>query len=311
MTEVVLHADELVVDYGGLKAVDGVSFTLSEGETLGIVGESGCGKSSLGRSLIHMPEPSSGSISYRGTDLAQLSPKELRETRLNLQMVFQDPRSSLHPKRTVAQILQEPLDIWRRGSQRKRDQKVDEAMVAVGLEPALHRHRRPAELSGGQCQRVAIARALVTGAKVLICDEPISSLDVSLRATILNLLEDLKREFGLTLVFIAHDLAVVRNISDRVIVMYLGKIVEEAAAADLFSNPAHPYTQALIASVPTVDVLAESEKPAIVGEPPSPMDVPSGCRFRTRCPIAQDICAQKEPLLEENEPEHLVACHFA
>lgn len=311
MTEVVLRADELVVDYSGLKAVDGVSFTLSEGETLGIVGESGCGKSSLGRALIHMPAPSQGSISYRGTDLAQLTASKLRETRLNLQMVFQDPRSSLHPKRTVAQILQEPLDIWRMGSKQEREEKVNEAMQAVGLEPDLHGHRRASELSGGQCQRVAIARALVTGAKVLICDEPISSLDVSLRATILNLLEDLKHEFGLTIVFIAHDLAVVRNISDRVIVMYLGKVVEEAPAASLFSQPAHPYTQALIASVPTVDPVATSEKPAIIGEPPSPTDVPSGCRFRTRCPIAQDICAQKEPLLKEKDPAHRVACHFA
>ncbi len=303
-----LSVRDLVVDYGALRAVAGVSFDLRQGETLGVVGESGCGKSSMGRALVQMPSPTGGTVEYDGEELTTMSSGRLRRRRLDLQMVFQDPRSSLHPRRTVAQIVDEPLRIWRIGTAASRRALVDETLVAVGLDPAVHRDRRPGALSGGQCQRVAIARALVAGAKVLVCDEPISSLDVSLRATVLNLLEDLKAERDLTIVFIAHDLAVVRNVSDRIMVMYLGTVVEVAESAELFADPRHPYTQALIASVPKVDGAVATP---ILGDPPSPLDVPSGCRFRTRCPLAVDHCAVEAPALRDFGGGHTVACHLA
>lgn len=310
--ETVLRAANIEVTFSGLRAVDGVSFELAKTETLGIVGESGCGKSSLGKALIHMPPPSNGAVIYRGVDLASLKAKELRSARLDLQMVFQDPRSSLHPKRSTLEIVREPLDIWKMGTLQERNQRAKEVIAQVGLDPELHSERRASELSGGQCQRVAIARALVAGAKVLICDEPISSLDVSLRATILNLLEELKLEFELSIIFIAHDLAVVRNVSDRILVMYLGKVVEESNSKELFEEPLHPYTKALIASVPRVHAEDEEDDALrISGEPPSPLDVPSGCRFRTRCPFATQKCAEEEPQLRELLPGHKVACHYA
>ncbi|WP_427870127.1 ABC transporter ATP-binding protein [Leucobacter luti] len=313
--EPILRVRDLSVDYGAMRAVSQVSFELHAGETLGVVGESGCGKSTLGRALIQMPPPSEGSVEFEGNDLAALTGAELRKRRLDMQMVFQDPRSSLHPKRTVEQIVAEPLVIWRRGNRASRAEVVAEALRAVGLDPDIHGSRRPGALSGGQCQRVAIARALVAGARVLVCDEPISSLDVSLRATVLNLLEDLKAERDLTLVFIAHDLAVVRNISDRIMVMYLGTVVEVSESAELFEAPLHPYTRALIASVPRARADGAPSAPAIHGEPPSPHDIPSGCRFRTRCPLATELCALEEPVLRDvpqhSGAEHLVACHYA
>lgn len=303
-----LQARALTVDYGAMRAVAGVDLELHRGETLGVVGESGCGKSSMGRALVQMPPPTSGSVQYEGVDLVGMPARELRRRRLDIQMVFQDPRSSLHPRQTVRQIVEEPLRIWRRGGRADRRALVDETLASVGLDPELHGPRHPASLSGGQCQRVAIARALVAGAKVLVCDEPISSLDVSLRATVLNLLEDLRAARDLSLVFIAHDLAVVRNISDRIMVMYLGVVVEVAPSADLFAQPLHPYTRALIASVPSVE---PSPEPQIIGEPPSPLNVPSGCRFNTRCPLATDICRSVKPELRELTPGHQVACHLA
>lgn len=310
MKDVVLDVRDLAVDYSGLRAVDGVSFQLHADETVGVVGESGCGKSSMGRALVHMPGPSAGSVIYRGTDMATLSTRDLRRARLDIQMVFQDPRSSLHPLWTIEQIVSEPLRIWKIGTRAERREKVRDMLRAVGLDPVVHGPRRPSELSGGQCQRVAIARALVAGARVLVCDEPISSLDVSLRATVLNLLEELKAKLNLSIVFIAHDLAVVRNVSDRILVMYLGTVVESGPAAEVFENPQHPYTRALIASVPTVET-DDTAPAAIVGEPPSPLDVPSGCRFRARCPFAQDICAEVTPAAAVVGDGHVANCHFA
>ncbi|WP_166868141.1 ABC transporter ATP-binding protein [Salinibacterium sp. ZJ70] len=303
-----LRIEDLVVEYGSLRAVAGVSFDVARGETLGIVGESGCGKSSMGRAIVQMPPPTEGSVVFGGEDLTTMSSRELRRKRLDLQMVFQDPRSSLHPQRTVLDIVEEPLRIWRVGTRESRREVVEETLRAVGLDPEVHGPRRPGALSGGQCQRVAIARALVAGAKVLVCDEPISSLDVSLRATVLNLLEELKAQRDLTVIFIAHDLAVVRNVSDRIMVMYLGTVVEVAESAELFLSPRHPYTRALIASVPTV---GEPAPAPLAGDPPSPHDVPTGCRFRTRCPIAVDRCARETPRLRDVGDGHLAACHFA
>ncbi|GAB3125428.1 ABC transporter ATP-binding protein [Glaciibacter psychrotolerans] len=313
MSTPILQVRDVHVRYGrnGLHAVAGVDLDLARGETLGVVGESGCGKSSLARALMQMPPPSAGTVAYNGQELTGLRGQELRRIRLDLQMVFQDPIASLHPLRTVRQLVGEPLGVWRIGTKDERKVTVDEMLRAVGLDPDVAGDRRPGQLSGGQCQRVAIARALVAGARVLICDEPISSLDVSLRATVLNLLEELKERMDLSILFIAHDLAVVRNISDRVMVMYLGKVCEVGPSAELFASPLHPYTRALIDSVPVAMPGAATPEPAIIGDPPSPSNVPSGCRFRTRCPLAQQVCAEEEPQLREMEPHHSVACHFA
>lgn len=313
MTTPVLSVRGLEVQYGrnGLRAVAGVDFDLASGETLGVVGESGCGKSSMARGVMQMPTPTAGIVAYRGTELTALRGSELRRVRLDLQMVFQDPVTSLHPLRTVRQLVGEPLAVWSIGTKVSRAETVDEMLRSVGLDPEVFGDRKPGQLSGGQCQRVAIARALVAGARVLICDEPISSLDVSLRATVLNLLEELKERLDLSILFIAHDLAVVRNISDRVMVMYLGKACEIGPSGALFDTPLHPYTRALIDSVPVADPNAKQTVPLIIGEPPSPSDVPSGCRFRTRCPLAQQRCADVEPELRELRPGHTVACHFA
>jgi peptide/nickel transport system ATP-binding protein len=315
--DVLLRVENLVVEFpagrSGLKvhAVSGISLDVKQGETLGLVGESGCGKSTTGRAIMQLPSPISGTVTFDGAEMTQLSGMELRRTRTAMKMIFQDPISSLNPRRKVEDIIAEGLRIWEIGTKEEQQAKVDEMMLAVGLDPALQRGRRPHEFSGGQCQRISIARAVITDPKLIICDEPVSALDVSVQAQILNLLEDMKVRYGLTLIFIAHDLAVVKNVSDRVIVMYLGKICEVAEPDVLYQRPAHPYTKVLLAAIPVPDPDVQPEdRAAVVGEIPSPVAPPSGCRFRTRCPKAQDLCAKEEPVMAEHEPGHFVACHF-
>ncbi len=312
--EVVLSVDRLVVEFRSgrqtVQAVSGVTFTVRTGETLGLVGESGCGKTTTGRALVQVQPATSGSVTYKGQDLGRLSSRQLRRVRTKIQMIFQDPISSLNPRRRVKDIVAEPLDIWGRGTKAEREAKVRMMMEAVGIDPDTAGDRRPQEFSGGQCQRISIARALMAEPDLLICDEPVSALDVSVQAQILNLLADLKARFGLTMVFIAHDLAVVKNVSDRVAVMYLGKLVEIAGSDDLYRSAAHPYTEALMASIPEPDPDQGTDQRALSGEIPSPLNPPSGCRFRTRCPYAQDRCAAEEPLLRQIAPGHQVACHF-
>jgi peptide/nickel transport system ATP-binding protein len=274
------------------------------------VGESGCGKSTTGRTLVQVQPATSGTIDYRGQDLTEISGRKLRQLRTKIQMIFQDPISSLNPRRRIKDIVAEPLTIWHQGTKDERAAKVREMLEAVGIDPDAAGDRRPGEFSGGQCQRISIARALMADPDLLICDEPVSALDVSVQAQILNLLADLKTRFQLTMVFIAHDLAVVKNVSDRVAVMYLGKLVEVAGSDDLYREAAHPYTEALLASIPEPDPDHTSDHKALTGELPSPLNPPSGCRFRTRCPYAQERCASEEPLLRELAPGHQVACHF-
>ncbi|MBT5085177.1 MAG: ATP-binding cassette domain-containing protein [Actinobacteria bacterium] len=310
-----VSVEDLVVEYpvaGGntVKAVSGISFDIKRGETLGLVGESGCGKSTTGRALIQLPSPTSGAVHYNLVDLTKLSAEAIRRRRTDLQMIFQDPISSLNPRREVGEIVAEPLSVWGPKNKEKQKALVDEMLNAVGIDPDVARNKRPHEFSGGQCQRISIARSLVLEPEVLICDEPVSALDVSVQAQILNLLEDLKKKYNLTLIFIAHDLAVVKNISDRVAVMYLGKICEVAGSDELYENPAHPYTQLLLVSSPEPDptvVLDRSDTSS--GELPSPINPPSGCRFRTRCPLADDICSSQEPQMQEVGQDHFVACH--
>jgi len=287
-----------------------VTFQVRRGETLGLVGESGCGKSTTGRTLVQVQPATSGTIDYRGQDLTEISGRKLRQLRTKIQMIFQDPISSLNPRRRIKDIVAEPLTIWHQGTKDERAAKVREMLEAVGIDPDAAGDRRPGEFSGGQCQRISIARALMADPDLLICDEPVSALDVSVQAQILNLLADLKTRFQLTMVFIAHDLAVVKNVSDRVAVMYLGKLVEVAGSDDLYRQAAHPYTEALLASIPEPDPDHTSDHKALTGELPSPLNPPSGCRFRTRCPYAQERCASEEPLLRELAPGHQVACHF-
>ncbi|TVR26230.1 MAG: ABC transporter ATP-binding protein [Ilumatobacter sp.] len=314
--DLVLRVDDLVVEFATpdrqvVQAVSGVSFDIREGETLGIVGESGCGKSTVGRAVVRLIQPTSGTVVLDGVDLGRLSSEKLRRARTQMQMIFQDPISSLNPRRKVRDIVAEGISIWGAGPDDGTDPeaRLDELIAAVGLDPEATRHRRPHQFSGGQCQRVCIARALALRPKLLICDEPVSALDVSVQAQILNLLADLKQAYRLTMLFIAHDLAVVKNISDRVLVMYLGKICEVAGADDLYALPAHPYTRVLLASIPTPGAQSPVDDVQIRGELPSPLDPPSGCRFRTRCPNATGVCAEVEPQLVEIRPGHVVACH--
>jgi peptide/nickel transport system ATP-binding protein len=292
-------------------AVSGVSFDVLEGETLGLVGESGCGKSTTGRAILQLPRPTGGSITYEGRELTGLHGEELRAVRRQLQMIFQDPISSLNPRRRVRDIVAEPLAIWNIGTKEERDAKVKELLEAVGLDYSAA-ERRPHEFSGGQCQRISIARALALDPKLIICDEPVSALDVSVQAQILNLLEDMKDRYGLTLIFVSHNLGVVKNVSDRVAVMYLGKLVELAPSDELYAHPLHHYSAALLDSIPVPDpTIRPGAAPDVVaGDPPSPIDPPSGCRFRTRCPRAEATCAEVEPPLAELRPGHWVACHF-
>jgi peptide/nickel transport system ATP-binding protein len=292
-----------------LTAVANVSFTITKGETLGLVGESGCGKSTVARSILQLPPPTGGSVIFEGRDLASLDAEALRRTRTRLHMIFQDPISSLNPRRKVRDIVAEPMAIAGVGTPEERERRVHIAVEAVGLDPDRVLDRRPHEFSGGQCQRIAIARALIMEPRLVVCDEPVSALDVSVRAQILNLLEDMKARYGLTLLFISHDLAVVKNISDRVAVMYLGRLCELAPSARLYEAPLHPYTAALLAAIPVMDPEQRSAT-LLVGELPSPMNPPSGCRFRTRCPAAVARCAELEPEWREAEPGHFVACHF-
>ncbi|MEV5896640.1 ABC transporter ATP-binding protein [Nonomuraea fuscirosea] len=308
--EVLLRVEDLVVEFPAgrgrtVRAVSGVSFDLARGETLGIVGESGCGKSSAARALVQLPPPRSGSVRLDGLELTALRGEALRRTRRRLQMIFQDPISSLNPRRRVREIVGEGPRVWNLPGDR-----VDEVLEAVGLDPATAAVRRPHEFSGGQCQRISIARALILDPEVVICDEPVSALDVSVQAQILGLLEDLKDRYRLTLVFIAHDLAVVKNVSDRIMVMYLGKVCELAPSADLISRPAHPYTRALIASIPGGDLDLPPADQLISGEPPSPVSPPTGCRFRTRCPRAAARCAEEEPRIRRIGEDHWLACHY-
>jgi peptide/nickel transport system ATP-binding protein len=314
--DMLLRVEDLVVDFPAgagrhVSAVSNVSFDVAGRETLGLVGESGCGKSTTARAVIQLPKPTGGRVTFAGHELTALTGERLRVLRPQMQIVFQDPISSLNPRRRVGDIVGAPLKIWGRGSEAERRARVDEVLEAVGLDPDVARDKRPHEFSGGQCQRICIARALVLEPQLVICDEPVSALDVSVQAQILNLLEDLKQRYGLTLIFITHDLAVVKNVSDRVAVMYLGKICEVAAPDRLYTNPAHPYTAALLASIPVPDPEAPAGSGALAaGELPSPLAPPSGCRFRTRCPRAQELCAADEPQTREVAGGQFVACHY-
>ncbi|WP_219416508.1 ABC transporter ATP-binding protein [Pseudonocardia nigra] len=316
-SERLLEVRDLVVEFplrggGRVHAVSGVDFDLHRGETLGVVGESGCGKSTLARAVLQVPPPTAGTVRFEGTDLTVLSREQMRAVRPRLQMVFQDPISSLNPRRRVRDIVAEPLDIWQLGGPRERRTRVADVLADVGLDHDTVADRRPGELSGGQCQRVSLARALVLDPHVIVCDEVLSALDVSVQAQILNLLEDAKERYHLTLLFIAHDLAVVRSISDRVAVMYLGKLCEIGSADDIYGRPAHPYTAALVDSIPLPDPSHRRTRTArpLAGELPSPIDPPSGCRFRTRCPRAEARCAAEEPTLRQVGDGQLAACHF-
>jgi peptide/nickel transport system ATP-binding protein len=314
--DALLRVEDLVVEFaaggrGRVHAVSGISLDLLEGETLGLVGESGCGKSTTGRAIMQLPPPTSGHVTFDGMELTELHGADLRRVRPRMQMIFQDPISSLNPRRKVGDIVAEGLDIWEIGDKQSRKEKVDELLATVGLDPESARDRRPHEFSGGQCQRISIARAVITEPKLIICDEPVSALDVSVQAQILNLLQDMKARYQLTLIFIAHDLAVVKNVSDRVAVMYLGKLCEVGPPDELYESPSHPYTAALLAAIPVPDPHAHPEDADVLrGEIPSPTNPPSGCRFRTRCPRAQERCAEEEPRLRELNPGQFVACHF-
>ena len=295
-----------------LRAVDTVSLTVNDGETLGLVGESGCGKSTLGRLLIRLLPATAGTIRFGGTDIGTLRGKVLRDIRRSMQIVFQDPYGALNPRMTVEDIVMEPLAIH--GDTANAGQRVTDMLSLVGL-PARARERFPHEFSGGQRQRIGIARALILHPKFVVCDEPVSALDVSVQAQIVNLLQDLQGELGLTYLFIAHDLGVVKHISTRVAVMYLGKVVEVAAKAALYANPKHPYTRGLIASVPVTHpaqrARGRAERKRLEGDIPSALHPPSGCRFHTRCPLVQSVCREREPATTEPAPGHLVACHMA
>lgn len=294
---------------GQVKAVDDLSFVVYRGETLGIVGESGCGKSTTGRMLMRLIEPTEGSILFEKEEVTKLSPKQLRKVRRDMQMIFQDPFASLNPRHTVEKILEEPLIVHGIGSKEERRKKVREMLEVVGLS-SYHAKRYPHQFSGGQRQRIGIARALMTKPKLIIADEPVSALDVSIQAQVLNLLEDLQKEFGLTYIFIAHDLGVVRHISDRVGVMYLGRMVELASSEELYRHPKHPYTKALLEAVPIPDPEYKKEKQLLTGDLPSPSNPPTGCAFHTRCQACMDICKTTKPEWKEVGNGHYVACHL-
>src|SRR6476646_2567604 len=315
--ETLLRVENLVVEFPvgrtGLKvkAVSNISMDVKPGETLGLVGESGCGKSTTGRAVMQLPHPTSGRVLFDGQNLTELNGEDLRQVRPKMQMILQDPISSLNPRRRVKDIVVEGLSIWGTGSKTERAARANEVLETVGIDPEQAGNRRPHEFSGGQCQRISIARAVATEPKLIICDEPVSALDVSVQAQILNLLQDMKARYGLTLIFIAHDLAVVKNVSDRVVVMYLGKICEVGTPDVIYNNPAHPYTRVLLDAIPVPDPSIRPEARAkVIGEIPSPVAPPSGCRFRTRCPKAQKKCADEEPQVQEIHTGQFVACHF-
>ncbi len=295
---------------GAIKAVDGISFKLYRGETLGLVGESGCGKSTTGRSILQLYRPTAGQVNFEGEELTKIKGEELRRTRRRMQMIFQDPYASLNPRMTVGSIIGEPLEVHNIGSSKKeRQDRVQDLLKTVGLNPYFV-NRYPHEFSGGQRQRIGVARALAVNPSFIVCDEPISALDVSIQAQIINLLEDLQGELNLTYLFIAHDLSVVRHISDRIAVMYLGKIVELADRDELYLKPLHPYTQALLSAVPIPDPVIEEKRPRMIleGDVPSPANPPQGCNFNTRCPQVMDVCRENDPTFTDLGDGHYVAC---
>lgn len=294
---------------GAVRAVDGVDLTVFAGETIGIVGESGCGKSTTGRCILRLIEPTDGQILFQGTDIRSLNAGEMRQMRKDMQIVFQDPFASLNPRKTIGEILMDPLIVHNIGTTAERRKMVEEMIEIVGLRKD-HLKRYPHEFSGGQRQRIGIARALILRPKLIVADEPVSALDVSIQAQVLNLMMDLQKEFQLTYLFISHDLSVVRHISDRVAVMYLGKIIEIADKEQLYARPEHPYTKALLSAVPVPDPDAVREKIILEGDLPSPANPPTGCAFHPRCPVSVDICKHQAPILKESEDGHFVSCHL-
>jgi peptide/nickel transport system ATP-binding protein/oligopeptide transport system ATP-binding protein len=290
-----------------VQAVDGVSFTINEGETVGLVGESGCGKTTIGRTMLRLIEPTSGEVKYNGQDVFKLNSRELKDIRRHMQIIFQDPYASLDPRMTIGESVMQGLNIHNIGTRKERFEIMLETLKKVGLED-YHSRRYPHEFSGGQRQRIGIARALALRPRFIVCDEPVSALDVSIQSQVLNILKDLQAEFGLTYLFIAHNLSVVEHISKRVAVMYLGKMVEMAEREELYRNPMHPYTKALMSAIPIPDPTIKRERIILKGDVPSPLNPPKGCRFHPRCPIAVDICSQQEPEFKEHTPGHWVAC---
>jgi len=299
----------LLRQVASIHAVDDVSFAIKRGETLGLVGESGCGKTTLGRTILRLIKADAGKVSYMGRDLLKLNAREMRKVRLEMAMIFQDPYSSLNPRMTVADIISEPIDIHGLAKGKEKERRIIELMEKVGLSP-FHMYRYPHEFSGGQRQRIGIARALAGNPKLLVADEPVSSLDVSVRAQILNLLKDLQEEFGLTYLYISHDLSTVKHMSDRVAVMYLGKLIEIAPSKAIYKNPQHPYTEALLSAIPVPSRKVKKNRVILKGSVPTPIDPPPGCRFNPRCPYRQPICAKEEPEFTEVNEEHFVACHL-
>ncbi len=297
-------------EIASVKAVDHVNLSIGNGETLGLVGESGCGKTTFGRAVLRLEEPTSGEVLFEGENILAYSPKRMRALREKMQIIFQDPFSSLNPRKTVSHIIGEPLLIHGMKSRRERDERVHELLTVVGLRKE-HMRRYPHQFSGGQRQRIGVARALALNPKLIVCDEAVSALDVSIQAQVINLLKDLQTEFKLTYLFISHDLSVVEHISDRVAVMYLGKIVELAKSRELYQSPLHPYTQALLSASPIPDPQLKRQRIILKGDVPSPIDPPRGCRFHTRCLYAKDICRQEEPQFDQVRQEHWAACFFA
>jgi oligopeptide transport system ATP-binding protein len=297
---------------GAVRAVDGVSFDIQRGETLGLVGESGCGKSTTGRTILQLYKPTAGEVHFEGIDLVKLKGEQMRQMRRKMQMIFQDPYASLNPRMTVGQLVGEPLVVHNVATAEEINERVNHLLELVKLNPAFAT-RYPHEFSGGQRQRIGVARALALQPSFIICDEPISALDVSIQAQVVNLLEELQQQFNLTYLFIAHDLSMVKHISDRIAVMYLGVIMELASRDELHARPLHPYTQALLSAVPIPDPVADAKRERVIlkGDVPSPANPPSGCRFRTRCPIAEETCAESRPDFREIRPGHFVACFFA